>query len=182
MVGVVILVVGGLYLAACIWVAKRLTVKILPPIARSGAIAALVALFVALPHADAIWGYANFRRYCAEESRSEIYGSLVLPAQLFDTGNRPRFLDRFGNVNWADIKPYVFVTRRVDNDYAGINHLLKITSSLVRASDEEEIARWIDIHYKGGWLRTNGDGLGAGSCIADPPADVLLKQMLVIAQ
>jgi hypothetical protein len=180
MVGVVILVVGGLYLAACVWVAQRLTARIASGLARVIAVTGLAAIFMVLPHIDAIWGHAHFNRYCAQESKSEIYGKLALPRRMFDSQERPSFLDRNGNIEWSSIASYAMVKFEVDNEFRGIKNLKRDTILLIRVSDGAVIARRVNIHYAGGWFRTNGEGIGADSCIAEPSSDTLLRTLLTI--
>ena len=180
MVGVVILVVGGLYLAACIWVAKRLTARLQPSLLRVLAIVSLVILLMAAPHIDAIWGHIKLKTLCEQEARSTIYGTLAVPANLFDSQLVPKFVDDYGNIVWSSIRPYVLLKHEVDVDYRGIRRLKKVTTRLVRASDGNELAHLVDLYYGGGWFTTYGTGLGADRCLAEPSVDSVLRQIISI--
>lgn len=180
MVGLVLLVVAVLYLAACSWVAQRATARMSPGFPRSFAMIGVIVLLMLAPHVDGIYGYFRLKYLCSKESKSEAFGKISMPSKLFDAKGQLRFLDKYGSVNWSLIESYVLLKNIEESNYEGVSGLKRITGHIVRVSDSSEIARRVSFHYSGGWFRTNGAGLGAESCIASPSSDLLLKRIVVI--
>ena len=178
MVGVVILVVGGLYLAACIWVAKRLTTKIHNGPARVSALVGLIAVFLVLPHLDAISGHINLRRLCAEQSKTEILGKLPVASSVFDEITKPQAMGKAGNAFTPELEAYVRI-RLEEAGYVGFPRVRKQLVRYIRIEDKTEIARQTNFHFEGGWFRTSSEGLGASSCIAAPLPSELVKTLMV---
>lgn len=180
MVGLVLLVVAVLYLAACSWVAQRATVRMSPGFPKSLAMVGIIVLLMAAPHIDGIYGYFRLKYLCSKESRSDVYGKLPMPAELFDSKGNPKFVDEYGSINWSLIKPYVVLKYLEETNYVGVTGMKRITDHIIRVSDGVEIATQVNLYYSGGWFRTNGRGPGAESCIATPSIDTLLKSAFVV--
>ncbi len=176
MVGVIILVVGGLYLAACIWLARRLTSSISKSSFRSFLFTGIAVILFLLPLSDALWGYMQLKRLCAQESQTLTFAKLPLPSALFDTRGGPAFLEKNGNVNWPLIGRYLDV-RFEESRQAQYPSIRRQTVSYVRRSDGKDIAKQINFHYDGGWFRVNGGGIGASNCLAPPSPDELVKAL-----
>jgi hypothetical protein len=179
MFGLGILVFGGLYLAVCIWLSRKITSKIAN---RAGRVASLVAVLIALvllPAADGIWGNISLKQLCAEQSKTEVFQKIVFPASQLDANMKPRQTDEYGAINWKAIRQYVELRSRAEILHRGTAEIERATWSLIRPSDGAEVARATAFYYRGGWFRTNGNGLGADRCIPQPSLDAVLPTILI---
>jgi hypothetical protein len=180
MVGVVILVVGGLYLAASAWVAWRITRAIAAGTIRTGAMAVSFIALVLLPISDDVVGYARFRDVCVDESRTEILGELPLPSSLIDRDRRPRPRDALGNIDWVALQPFVLIEYDVSKDYRDVHGLTRHVVRYVRVVDKRDVAKQVNFYYAGGRIRSSGIGIGGSRCIATPPPDIVLQSITAI--
>jgi hypothetical protein len=181
--GILFLMLVGPYFAFCVWLSKRLTKKIPNKPTRIIVATSTVVSLSLLPATDGIWGYYSLQSLCAEESRTEVFDKVPVKASLIGKDGKPAQLDKYGNVDWNSIRPYVVVDATENNVDKGWAKIRRATWSLVRVSDGKEIARQTNFYYGGSWfLRTNGHGVGAGSCIAKPAVSSLLPQILIPKQ
>jgi hypothetical protein len=178
MIAFSLLLFGGLYLAFCLWLSWQAS-KRKSPGARFVYFPAALIILLCLPVADGLWGKANLKRLCATELTSAIYGSVLVPANLLDDNRMPRARNRFGAIDWTSLKPYLELRVEESDKTVWPVTLHHIVWTLVRASDGTEVARNTQFYFRGGWLKTNGDGIGAGSCTAIPSVESILPKVIV---
>jgi hypothetical protein len=178
--GILFLILVGLYAALCLWLAKHLTKKI-PDKSKRLAVAtfAVVALLL-LPGFDGILGYYNLQALCAAESKTQIFQKVPVPASILGVDGRPSEVDKYGNVNWDVVRPYLSTKATEAQIDKGVFKIHRITWSIYGVADGVEAARQTDFYYSGSsYLRTSGQGFGAAKCIAQPALDALFSEIVV---
>ena len=166
--GLLFLAFGAVYSFICYRISKSLTQKVTNPTVRGAATASLVVILFFLPGVDGIWGYFNLQTICKSESKTQVLGNVEIPRELVPDGQQPIRLSAIKNFvgtkaaeSWVDVRGTT---------------LHRATWSLIRVSDGKEIVRQTDFYYRGSWyLNTNGDGLGAGKCVAEPNLQTVLR-------
>ena len=179
MMSLFILVLGALYIILALWLSGRSTRLIHNTVARLGTLILLFAVLVVLPIADGIWGNYQLRRICATELRTQVLGTVSIPASLLDSDGKPKKLDGYNSVDWAKLRPYVYYTG-IDMQPAIPGADIRGTTwVLVRTVDGARIVEQSSFYYRGGWLKTNGDGPGAGACSSEPTLEAVLPTIVV---
>jgi hypothetical protein len=176
--GLLLLLFGVAYLALCVWVGKWATRRMQGAVRTKVVGAAVAVVLLALPTADGIWGNFRLHALCDSVPRTELLGTVVIPKTLLGVRNRPPQLDEYGNVDWKQLATYVkHGSAESTVETLGIR-MQKVTDVLVRVSDGEAVARMTHFYYRGGWLRTSSDGVGAASCTPDVGLESLLPLIL----
>jgi hypothetical protein len=130
-----------------------------------------------LPGLDGLWGNIALQSMCAD-AKTELRGKVDVPKDILgDAGNPPRIKN--GDVDWPRLRPYARLVGAETDVRSGLAQIRRGTWEIIRVSDGVVLARQTNFYYDGSRiLRSNGQGLGAESCIATPPIDSLLSKIL----
>ena len=179
MIGLTILLGGLLYVALGVWIAQRVTKPIGSLFTRVTAFIPVMFLLILVPFVDGIWGYQKLQTFCAAESRTEVSGKVQMPLTLLDSKFQPLARDQFGNIDWGAMRPYLEMRSSYSTVHSWPATIERTTRTIVRVSDRAEIARQTNFFYRGGWIRTNSEGIGASSCVAKPSIDSIFPELVL---
>ncbi|MBI4291741.1 MAG: hypothetical protein HY661_09705 [Betaproteobacteria bacterium] len=179
MVGLVVIVAFCLYTAFAVFVAKRVGRLAKSRVGQNALIAAVLAVLYLAPVADGIYGYFVLQHLCATEAKTEVLKPIKIPPEYFKPNGSPKFLTgEFRNVDWRYLKGLLQIRYDETKNY-GVKNLTRITSTLASAGADEVFARRVSFYFQGGWLRYNGDGIGADRCIPRPSFDQLVPHTVM---
>ena len=174
-----LLPVGLMYIAFAFWIAVLCTRDIGTKFGRISTFLAVAAALLVLPIADGIWGNYQLKKLCTTESRTEILGRIPVPVNVLGPDGKPRKMEGYDGVDWSRLRPYLYYETREDKAPVNFAEIQRAIWVLIRVADGAEVVRQTDFSYRGGWLRTNGEGPGAGNCIATPSFDSIVTSIVV---
>lgn len=131
-----------------------------------------IAILILIPIGDSIVGHIYFNYLCSAEAGVKVYQVAELPAEYWDGEGRPKFFNKYGNLErdfWVSKldEPAGDVKR-----YSTFFAVDKDTSLVKEKSSQKVLAEIITFRYWGGWLARNFDLIHntANSCgfIRDP--------------
>ena len=170
---------GAFYMVLAFWLARKATQRIKSKLANFAALVVFFCFLAILPVVDGMWGTYQLSRLCAMESGTKVLGQVLLPAAILGPDGKPKTFEDSDGVDWVKLRPYLYYKSEDTKADAFGAEIHRATYTIVRVSDGVPVVKQISFYYRGGWLRTNGQGLGAAECFGEPSLEAVLPSVVV---